>query len=266
VRPVSWTAVLLACSCASAQPAPSTDSSWSAEPSGPTAATPTGPSAASPVTSRAAAPDRLRRANDFLDRALESTALDLRAEALVALAISRRPDARTKLADALEDEKGEVRFAAAQGFAHLADPTAPPLLAKAWKREKGWAVKKEIAYAAGACGARELIPDLRTALKDGHRELQVAAALALKSLGDPGAETRLARLGNPPPRGLLKEGADRWSRKVLEGKREGARSLAARTLAEHGTREDLPLLEPLLGSEVATERLWSAAAIVRFDR
>lgn len=246
MRPTFWTVFMLACACASAQTAP----------------TPAADASPPPPPE----PSRLQRANEVLDRALQSTALDQRTEALLALGISRRPDAKEKLSRALEDEKGEVRFAAAQGLYHLADPTVSPLLIRVWKSEKGWAVKKEIAYAAGACGTRALIPQLRHALKDVHREFQVAAALALKALGDPGAEARLARMKNPPSRGVLKEGADRWSRKVLAGENEGSRTLAARTLAEHGTREDLDLLEPLLKSEVATEQLWAAAAIIRFNK
>jgi len=205
------------------------------------------------------------RASQVLDLGLASGDPAIRGEALVALGASRRPGALPALGKALDDDRGEQRFAAAQGLAALADPAGAPFLARAWRAEKGWAVKKELARAAASCGARELTPELRLAVNDGHRELAVAAARALQALGDPGAEAQLARLGAAPPAPQA-EGAARWSRRVLAGEREGSRALAARTLADLGEPEDVPALEPLLDSEAAPERLWAAAAILRLAR
>jgi HEAT repeat protein len=219
-----------------------------------------------PAPSPPPAPTLADRASRVLDQGLASGDLPVRGEALAALGASRRSGALPLLGKALDDDQGELRFAAAQGLAALGDPTASPLLLRAWKGEKGWAVKRELARAAAACGAKELLPELRLATSDGHPELAVAAAQALKALGDPAAEALLARLGAPAQAPSRPEGADRWSRRVLAGEREGSRALAARTLLDLGDAQDLPALEPLLASDAAPERLWAAAAILRLGR
>ena len=209
------------------------------------------------------AAERVRRAQAVLDAELSALAFDERGEALAALGASGRFDALSRLAEALKAEKGETRFAAARGLAYLREPKAGPAIAKAFRDEKGWAVRKELAHAAGACSVAELAPDLKKALVDPNQELVIAAAWALKDLGDPAGAASLARFGNPERKGAPKEGADRWSRKVLAGQKEGDKVLAARTLAEMGTADDVKLLEPLLVAPDAGLRTWAAAAILK---
>jgi HEAT repeat protein len=224
--------------------------------------------AAQPAEARPAPPaesPRLEKARAALDAALASPDLRVRGEALDALGISGRRDALARLSEALGSEHGEVRFAGAQGLAHLRDGRAAPAIVAAFREEKGWAVRAQLAWAAGACGARALAPDLRKALKDPHRDVAVAAAFALRDLGDRAGQAALGRLGNPERKGILKEGVDRWSRKVLGGQKEGDRALAAKTLAEIGTAEDLDLLEPYLTANESAVRIWAAAAVVRLD-
>jgi HEAT repeat protein len=213
----------------------------------------------------AARDSRLTKAGAVLDAALASPQLEVRGEALVALGVSGRPDALARLSDALGSEHGELRFAGAQGLSHLRDGRAAPAITAAFRKEQGWAVRAELARAAGACGARELVPDLEKTLKDPRRDVAVAAAFALRDLGDRAGSRALARFGNPERKGILKEGADRWSRRVLGGQREGDRALAAKTLAEIGAPEDLELLEPHLASAEGEVRVWAAAAIVRLE-
>jgi HEAT repeat protein len=257
-------AALLLLSCALHRPPPPAPGRAAAPAPGKAAApAASAPPPASPAPPAPPGPSRAERATQVLDQGLASGDLAVRGEALAALGASRRPGALATLGEALEDDRGELRFAAAQGLAALADPAAAPLLRKAWKGERGWAVRKELARAAGACGARDLLPELRLATGDPRRELAVAAAQALAALGDPAAEAQLARLGAPPEPPPPPDGAARWSRRVLAGEREGSRALAARTLADLGEPDDAAVLEPLLASDAAPERLWAAAAILR---
>jgi HEAT repeat protein len=220
-------------------------------------------------TARAATPDvaaeRLKKAERVLDFALATPDLTERGEALTALGVSRRTDALPKLSEALKSEQGEVRFGAARGLAGLRDPKAGAAITKAFREEKGYAVRKELALAAGACVVYELVPDLKKALVDENQEVVISAAFALRDLGDAGGAATLARFGNPEKKGATKDGADRWSRKVLNAAKEGDKALAAKTLAEMGTAADLPLLETLLAAPDMKQRLWAAAAIVRLS-
>ena len=202
-----------------------------------------------------------QRAAEVLDAALASKDLAEHGEALAALGVCARPDALQKLA-----EEGELRFAAARGLGYLKSQGAAPAIAKAFRKEKGWSVRMELARAAGASGANELVPDLKKACKDENPEVAAAAAFAVVDLGDPTGAQFLIKLGNPERKGAFKDGADRWSRKVLSGQKEGDKALAARTLALYGTREDLPLLEAQLSAADGTLRVWAAAAILKLGR
>jgi HEAT repeat protein len=206
---------------------------------------------------------RLEKAGAVLDAALAAPDPEVRGEALAALGASGRGDALARLSDALGAEHGKLRFGGARGLSYLRDRRAAQAIAVAFRKEQGWAVRAELARAAGACGARELVPDLEKALWDPRREVAVAAACALEDLGDRAGSTALVRFGSPERKGVPKEGVDRWSRKVLGGKREGDRALAARTLAEVGTSEDVELLEPFLAATETDLRIWAAAAIVK---
>ncbi len=203
------------------------------------------------------------RANGVLDAALADPDPKVQAEALETLGISGRPDALKTLLREVDGGRGELRFASARGLALLGDPGAADALARAFKDEKGWAVKRELALAAGACHALSLVPELHKALDDKNGEVQVAAAWALKDLGDPSADAALKRLGNPERKAPFKPGSDKWSRKVLSGLKEGDRSLASRTLARFGDEADVKLLEPLLGAKEAPARIWAAAGLLR---
>jgi len=208
---------------------------------------------------------RVERARAVLDAALASRDPEEHGEALAALGASERRDALARLSEALAAEDGAVRFAGARGLAYLRDHRAATAVAAAFRKEKGWAVRKELARAAAACAAKELIPDLRHALKDPHREVAVAAAFSLQDLGDRAGTEALARLGNPERKDVLGDGAQRWSRKVLDGQKDGDRALAARTLARIGTAEDVRLLEPHLTATRSDLRVWAAAAIIRLS-
>jgi len=223
---------------------------------------PTAPAEARPEPAKNG---RLEKARAVLDAALASPDLEVRGEALAALGVSGRGDALARLSEALEAEDGKLRFAGARGLSHLRDRRAARAIAVAFRKEQGWAVRMELARAAGACGASELVPDLRKALKDPRRDVAVAAAFALEDLGDRAGPTALARFGNPERKGVPKEGVDRWSRKVLGGQKEGDRALAAKTLAETGSAEDLELLEPFLAATESDLRVWAAAAVVKLD-
>lgn len=211
-------------------------------------------------------PSALERAQAILDAALSSKDVAERGEALAALGACGRKDALKLLGEALEEEQGEVRFAAARGLAYLKDPAAAPAIAKAFRKEKGFSVRAELARAAGSSGATELVPDLKKACKDSHPEVAAAAAFALVDLGNPSGAQILVKLGNPERKGVFKEGSDRWSRKVLSGQKEGDDVQAARTLAIYGTREDAALLEPHLSATKPALRIWAAAGIVRLAR
>ena len=212
-------------------------------------------------------PALLKRANAMLDQALVSQDLPERGDGLAALGVSHRADALEKLTAALVEDQGKVRFAAAQGLRLLGDPKAAPAIVDAWRTEKGWAVKKEISLAAGACGARDLLGELRAAyLYEKEPDVRAAIAFALEDLGDVDAKVQLAGLGNPQRKGVAKPGTDSWSRHVLTGEKEGDVRLAVRTLAQIGGRQDLPLLEKALVGLDRSTRLWAAAGIVRLSR
>jgi HEAT repeat protein len=200
-----------------------------------------------------------------LDAALASRDPEEHGEALAALGASGRSDALARLSEAITAEDGKVRFAGARGLAYLRDHRGAMAIAAAYRKEKGWAVRKELARAAAACAARDLVPDLREALRDPHREVAVAAAFSLHDLGDKTGTEALARLGNPQRKDILGDGARSWSQKVLGGEKPGDRALAARTLARIGTAEDVGLLEPHLTATSSDERVWAAAAIIRLS-
>lgn len=206
------------------------------------------------------------RARKILDAALSSADAEERGEALTAVGLARTADAQDILTAALADPNGNIRFAAARGLRHLGAPQTADAITTAWQKEKGWSVKKELALAAGAAKAQALVPELQAVLqKEQRQELKVAAAWALQDMGDPRGAAALSELGNPPRPGAQKEGTDRWSRKVLQGTREGDRVLAVRILAEAGTREDLPLLTSLLDDAAAVVRILASAGILRLS-
>jgi hypothetical protein len=209
----------------------------------------------------------VQRANAVIDAALVDTRASIRAEGFAALGASRRPDARERLLAAVGDDDGHTRFAAAQGLRMLADPNSGAAIAAAWRKEKGWAVKKELSLAAAAAGARELVPDLKAALLyETQPDVREALAWSLDDLGEAEARTALAAMGNPERKKLVKDGADSWSRHVLEGKKQGDERLAVKTLAFMGNRDDVGQLTKRLDSPDTETRLWAAAALVRLSR
>jgi HEAT repeat protein len=222
-----------------------------------------GPEVAAEPAREARPPQAVERASAILDAALSAKEVAARGDALAALGASGRGDALGKLTEALQAPEGELRFGAAKGLALLRDARAAPAIGEALSTEKGWSVRAELARAAGACRSSALLPVLEKALADPRPEVALAAAFALKDLGDPSGAAALAARGSPERRGLAKEGSDRWSRKVLAGQREGDPVLAAKTLAQLGTAEDVDLLVPRLGSPDAALRLWAAAAVLR---
>jgi HEAT repeat protein len=199
----------------------------------------------------------------ILQESLNSQDLEIHAEALVALGVSALPDSQQKLCKALEAEEGVIRHAAAQGLFYLRSTQVSETLVRAFQKEKGWAIKKELAKTAVVSNAKELIPELKKALADRNKELQVAVAFALHDLGDPSGAKALQNLGSPKRKEVLREGVDRWSRKVLTGKKEGDYELAAKTLARVGKKEDLIILKPYLADLNPTVKLWAAAAILK---
>jgi HEAT repeat protein len=228
------------------------------------AATPAQPAPATPAPRPSA--QLLARASAVIDAALQEKDPEGRGEALNALGLSQRTDAREKLVVGLKDEAGPVRFGAAQGLRWLRDPSLGGVVMDAWRREKGWAVRKELAEAAGACGVAALAPELKQALRDPNQGLREAAAWALVDLGDPEGTRALTEMGNPERKTVRKENADRWSRRVLRSEKQGDPALAARALGEMGTLDDVPLLAPYLESAAKPVRLWAAAAILRLGR
>lgn len=211
--------------------------------------------------------ETLKKANALIDEALADQRLKFRSEGFAALGASHRPDARDKLLEILGADDGHTRFAAAQGLRMLEDPMTGSAIITAWRKEKGWAVKKELSLAAGATGARDLIPDLKAALLyETQPDVRESLAWALDDLGEKDAKLALAQLGNPDRKKLVKDGADSWSRHVLEGKKQGDERLAVKTLAFMGTKDDVALLSKRLDSPDAETRLWAAAALVRLGR
>ncbi|HEX4620546.1 MAG TPA: HEAT repeat domain-containing protein, partial [Myxococcaceae bacterium] len=105
----------------------------------------------------------IKRASGIIDQALTDSRPSFRAEGFSALGASHRADAKEKLLAALSDDDGHNRFGGAQGLRMLADPATGPAIVAAWRKEKGWLVKKELSLAAGATGATELVPDLKSA-------------------------------------------------------------------------------------------------------
>ncbi len=212
------------------------------------------------------APTRAR-AEKILQESLSSADSEMRGEALTAIGVARTADAEKVLGAALAELDGDIRFAAARGLRHLAAPSSADAIVAAWKKEKGWSVKKELALAAGASKAQALVPELQSVLEtDSRQELKIAAAWGLHDLGDARGAQALKQLGNPPRPGAQKEGTDRWSRKVLNGEREGDRVLAARVLAEAATSEDLPLFVRLMEDPQPTVRILAAAGALRLPR
>ncbi len=199
----------------------------------------------------------------ILQDSLTSQDLEIHAQALVALGVSALPDASEKLCKALEAEEGVIRHAAAQGLFYVSNTQISEALVRAFQKEKGWAIKKELAKTAVVSNAKELIPELKKALIDRNKELQIAAAFALHDLGDPSGTKALQQLGSPKRKEILREGVDRWSRKVLTGKKEGDYELAAKTLARVGKKEDVVILKPYLADLNPTVKLWAAAAILK---
>ncbi len=200
----------------------------------------------------------------MLDASLASTDEEEAAEALVALGLAGRADARKKLEAALTSPDGRLRFSAARGLRHLGDAGVEEVLADAWKKERGWAVQKELAIAAGAVGAKALVPLLTLALAHPNEQLVHAAAWALEALGDPAGTAKLEALGRPEPTWAHKPGTDKWARRVLSGEREGDRALAARILAERGTPEDVPLAARSLEDPAPGVGLYAAALVLRW--
>jgi HEAT repeat protein len=204
------------------------------------------------------------KAQQILDTALADKAPDAYQEALTALGLSRTPKAKDVLLKAIKEPDGKQRFAAARGLYYLADPSTAEAVQDAFRKEDGWAVKKELAMAAVETGAKDLLPELRTATLDPHKELAAAAAWALTDFKDPAGEPALVRLGRPARKNAFKEGSDRWARKVLTGKTEGDAKLAAVTLAQYGKPEDAAVLEKALTSMDPSTRLWAAAGVLRW--
>ncbi len=209
-------------------------------------------------------PQLLKRARAELDAALADKDSEFRGEAYSALGLAHTADAREKLEAGVTDLDGKVRFGAARGLTLLADPKSSSAVTEAFKAERGWAIRKELAQAAAAIEARALIPELEKATHAPQRELAQAAAWALSDLKAPQGKLALERLGSPPRKNVHKEGVDRWSRKVLSGKNpEGDAALAARTLAEVGGAEDQQLFAQQLGATDRKVRLWAAAGLLR---
>jgi HEAT repeat protein len=222
------------------------------------------PSVASAADAPPPSADVLKKAHAQIDAALKDQRQTLRGEGFAALGASHRPDAREKLLAALADDDGHTRFAGAQGLRMLADPNTQAAIVAAWRKEKGWAVKKELSLAAAAIGARDLVPDMKAALLyETAPDVRETLAWSLDDLGDPDARNALAQMGNPERKKLVKDGADSWSRHVLEGKKQGDERLAVKTLAFMGTRDDVPQLSKRLDSSDAETRLWAGAALVR---
>jgi HEAT repeat protein len=219
--------------------------------------------APTPTPAAAVDPEARARARAVLALALAQADTELRGEALVALGLSRDEGAREKLEAALKAEDGKLRFGAARGLRYLGDPASADALGEAWMKEKGWAVRRELALAAAAAGATDLVPLLREGLAHPKPELVHASAWALDALGDPAGSAALERLGSPAPTWRAKPGTERWSRKVLDAEREGDRVLAARTLAELGGAEDAARAARLLQAPEALVQLYAAALLLR---
>ncbi len=205
------------------------------------------------------------RAGAVFGEALTSKDPQLQSEALTALGLAKLKDAKPRLLTGLAAEDGKIRFGAARGLRYLGDAEVVPELEAAWAKEKGFLVKRELAIAAGALGAKAMAPKLREALTEKNDELRLAAAFALKDLGDPSGDAHLTRAGNPPRKhGPQKAGSDRWARKVLKGEKPGDKTLAVRTLAELGDGADVEVLTPEMESEDAVRRVYAAAGVLRF--
>jgi HEAT repeat protein len=210
-------------------------------------------------------PATVQRALAHLEEGLASSEGPLRAEAHHALGLSRMPSAGQRLVGALKDKDGQIRFFAARGLAELGDPQSGPAIVEAWQGERGWAVKKELALAAGSARAHALVPDLREQLQAPQAELRLAAAWALSDLGDATGSRALAELGHPPRPGAQPAGAERWSRRVLRGEREGDRRLAVRVLSKLATADDQAVLEALLQDSDGLVRTFAAAGLLRLS-
>ena len=152
-------------------------------------------------------PEQLKRANQVIDAALADERPALKSLALGALGASHRPDAKEKLLAALGDDEGKTRYGGAQGLRFLADASTSPQIVVAWRKEKGWAVKKELCAAAGATGARDLVPDLKAAwLYETQPDVKEAIAFALEDLGEADAKGMLTQLGDPERKKIVKDG------------------------------------------------------------
>jgi len=214
----------------------------------------------------AASSAHVEKARQVLEAMRTDNSPEVREEAMTALGLAKVPDAKDALLKALKAPDGKQRFAAARGLAYLADNSTAAEVTEAFRKEDGWAVKKELAQAAVAVGAKELLPELRTATLAPQKDLAAAAAWALVDFQDSSGDAALLRLGKPERKGAFKEGSDRWARKVLMGKQEGDAKLATVTLAQYGKAEDAALLEKGLSSVEPKIRLWSAAGLLRLQK
>jgi HEAT repeat protein len=90
----------------------------------------------------------------------------------------------TALVDILEDNDTDVRASAAQALAKIGRQSIEPLVAILKDKDKSAGLRANAAYILGQIGpqAREALPPLTKALKEGDKELRKRAAFAIANI------------------------------------------------------------------------------------
>jgi len=172
------------------------------------------------------------------------------------------------LKKALDDESGEVSFAAARSLWQMGDPSG---------REVFWAV---------LAGEQKTGPGMiEGEIRDAKRKLHSPAALAKIGIDQASGYLGPFSMGVGFVEELLKDkgataralsakllGSDsdpetrRELEQSLEDKNSGVRAAAARALSQRGGKDELPKIQPLLADTNENVRTVAAAAVIRLSQ
>jgi HEAT repeat protein len=156
----------------------------------------------------------------------------------------RREEVCEALRNALDDGRGEVRYAAALSLRHLGDREAVPRLIDMLWDQDGFA-RQAAAMALGRLGDPQAVEPLITALRDGPPDLRFQAIPSLTELQD-------RRAVAPITEALADHDVE-------------VRANAAAALGDLDAREAADGLVPLLQDPVETIRFEAAYALSRLD-
>ncbi|HUW85106.1 MAG TPA: HEAT repeat domain-containing protein [Phycisphaerae bacterium] len=184
-----------------------------------------------------------------------------------------QPDDLPWLREALKDDHGDVRQAAAQAIGKLGSSADLPWLREALKDDDEY-VRQAAAQAIGKLGSSPDLPWLRDALKDDHGDVRQAAAQAIGKLGSSADLPLLRDALKDEAWGARRAAAEAiaklawsadlpWLRDALKDKDEDVRRAAAEAIAKLGSSADLPWLRDALKDKDEDGRRAAAEAIAK---